>query len=32
MRAVSARDELSPLGIENGERPTSRFQIVAPRE
>ena len=32
MRAVSAREELSPLGIENGERPTSRFQIVAPRE
>ena len=32
MRAVSAREELSPLGMENGERPTSRFQIVAPRE
>ena len=32
IRAVSAREELSPLGIEKGERPTSRFQIVAPSE
>ena len=32
MRAVSAREVLSPLGIENGDRPTRRFQIVAPSE